>query len=254
MIPKKIHVSWKDKNILFESKNPIAVNGLQKLRDLNPDYVIEISNDDDVHNYIKQYIDKDDWLNIKDRNIVEKTDLWRLLKMSREGGIYVDIDRYCNIPFDDIIKDTDVCILPTHYKIDFSQDIMISAPQQDIFLKAIELNLGRREFGCRDVLTLGPITYFHAITEIFFGRQLERFMSGVLWKRVIKNINEREGYRTFEERPVNNMEQHRTILFKYTGGTVLDSIDTHKPALYEESGTSHWTECDNVFGDKIFGK
>ena len=84
--------------------------------------------------------------------------------------------RECNIPFDDIIQQGDICILPTHFDIDFAQDIMISAPKQEIHKKAIELNLGRRQDGCKDVLSLGPITYFHAITLCLFGRQLERFL------------------------------------------------------------------------------
>ena len=35
---------------------------------------------------------------------VEKTDLWRLLKMCHEGGLYMDIDRLSNQPISEYIN------------------------------------------------------------------------------------------------------------------------------------------------------
>ena len=46
----------------------------------------------------------------------------------------MDIDRLCNIPFKDIINSEHKCILPMHYDMDFSQDIMISS-SKNIILK-----------------------------------------------------------------------------------------------------------------------
>ncbi len=84
-IPKIIHLSWPDKRILFESQNPLAINGIQNMKRLNPKYVFEVSDDNDIDDYIQSCISNDDWLLIKDRHIVEKVDLWRLLKMYNEG-------------------------------------------------------------------------------------------------------------------------------------------------------------------------
>ena len=168
MIPKTIHLSWVNKDILFTSNNPLAINGIQNMKTINPEYTMVVSDDQDVDDYIQSYISEDDWLLLSDRHIVEKIDLWRLIKIYNEGGIYCDVDRLCNVPFDDFITEDDICILPTHYQIDFSQDIMISASGQDIHKLAIDLNLSRRRDGCVDVLTLGPVTYFHSITYHIF--------------------------------------------------------------------------------------
>ena len=253
MIPKVIHLSWCSKHTLFTSNNPLAINGVQNMKRINPKYQVVISDDNDVDDYIQSCISNDDWLLIKDRHIVEKVDLWRLLKIYHEGGIYCDIDRLCNIPFDDIIKDTDICILPTHYEIDFSQDIMISAPKQEIHKKAIELNLGRRQDGCKDVLSLGPITYFHAITLVLWGRQMERFLNPKLWKRILLKVNNTKGYRTFHERPVDNIKESITLIYRYNGEYEVGNNET-KDALYKESKTDHWTNAQNVFGNKLYGK
>ena len=252
MIPKTIHLSWVNKDILFTSHNPLAVNGIQNMKNINPEYTMVVSDDQDVDNYIQSYISEDDWLLLRDRHIVEKIDLWRLLKIYNEGGIYCDVDRLCNIPFDDFITEDDICILPTHYQIDFSQDIMISASGQDIHKLAIDLNLSRRQEGCVDVLTLGPVTYFHAITYHIFGKQLSRFLDPMVWQLLIKTVNLKDGYITYEERPVENIREHSTIIYqydnKYNYGNGLSKDD-----FYKESKIDHWTKGDNVFGKKLFG-
>jgi len=252
MIPKVIHISWIDKSILFTSNNPLAINGVQNMKRINPEYKIEVSDDNDVDDYIQSCISNDDWLLLKDRHIVEKVDLWRLLKIYYEGGIYCDIDRLCNIPFKDIIKDSDVCILPTYFEIDFSQDIMISEKGQQIHKKAIELNLSRRQTGCDDVLTLGPITYFHSITQTLYGKQMERQPHPALWERIISAVNQTSGYRTFRERVVGSVIGQTTIIYKYDESYIPGNKGTRED-LYKESKTVHWTKSDNVFGKKIYG-
>ena len=205
-----------------------------------------------MDDFIQSCISNDDWLLIQNRHIVEKIDLWRLLKIYHEGGIYCDVDRICNIPFKDIIDETDICILPSHFQIDFSQDIIISAPGQDIHKLAIELNLSRRRDGCDDVLTLGPVTYFHSITDKLWGRQLSRFQNPKIWRRLIKKVNEVEGYKTFEEQPVASIIEQRTILYKYDGNYIAGNKGS-KDDFYNESKIKHWTKGDNVFGKKLFG-
>tara|TARA_R110000824_G_scaffold104121_1_gene247080 strand:+ start:4115 stop:4879 length:765 start_codon:yes stop_codon:yes gene_type:complete len=254
MIPKVIHISWLDKEILFKSKNPLAINGIQNMKRINPTYVIQISDDADVNDYIQSCISNDDWLLLKDRHIVEKTDVWRLLKMWHEGGIYTDIDRLCNIPFDDIIKRSDKCILPTYFTTDFSQDIMIAEKGQDIFKKALELNLYRRRDGCDDVLTLGPITYFHAITLTLTGKQLSRFLPEDEWMSLMKAVQETTGYRAVWERPVADVRGHRTVMYNYNNDYDIGNGGS-KEDLYTESKTKHWTSAGNdVIGYKKYGQ
>ena len=84
-IPKKIHLTWKDKKIAT-SNSTVVLNGLRNLIDLNPDWTWSVSDDADVDEYLKSKLELEDWLLIKEAHIVEKTDLWRLLKIYHEGG------------------------------------------------------------------------------------------------------------------------------------------------------------------------
>ena len=48
------------------------------------------------------------------------------------------------------------------------------------FKEDIDLNLKRRREGYTDILSLGPITYFHAITKILLWNQLPRYPSKMI--------------------------------------------------------------------------
>ena len=228
-IEKKIHISWKTKDIL-DLDFFIIKQGIRKLKDLNPEYIIEISNDEDVEKFIKKHISNNDYHLIKDRDIVEKTDLWRLLKIYHEGGFYMDIDRLCNIPLKNIIKSEHKCILPMYHDIDFSQDIMISSSNNIIFKEAIDLNLKRRQDGCKDIITLGPITYFHAITNILLGKQIPRYPSVDNLFKLRQIINNCKYLSTFREVP-----PYHTIIY------IGPYIPFDKNDFYRHFDVNHWT-------------
>jgi mannosyltransferase OCH1-like enzyme len=80
-----------------------------------------------------------DYALVKDVGIVPQTDLWRLFKLYTEGGLYIDIDRLCNISLNDVLDDTTKCVLPTCEDTDFSHDFMLSAPNNPIFANTIDL-------------------------------------------------------------------------------------------------------------------
>ena len=228
-IEKKIHISWKTKNILDLDFNIIKY-GIKQLKEFNPDYTFEISNDDDVEKYIMDKISKEDYDLIKNRDIVEKTDLWRLLKIFYEGGIYMDIDRFYNIPMNKIIKKDIKCILPTCGDIDFSQDIMISASNNIIYKTAIDLNLKRRKEGCSHLFTLGPITYFNAITQILLGRSIPRSKSNENWHILRQKINDSKFVDTYREDPPYNTLVYRGV-----------KINNDKRNFYKFCDVNHWT-------------
>ena len=60
MIPKVVHISWVDKVKLFTSNNPIAINGIQNMKRINPDYAFQVSDDNDVDDYIQSCISNED--------------------------------------------------------------------------------------------------------------------------------------------------------------------------------------------------
>ena len=53
MIPKIVHLSWKDKN-LFESDSPLIIYGVKRLQDLNPDWDIRITIDEEINDYLNE--------------------------------------------------------------------------------------------------------------------------------------------------------------------------------------------------------
>lgn len=187
-IPKKIHIFWKIKDYLDFNFNIIS-NGTRKLRDLNPDYEFIVYDDNDIENYLKEQLSPADYQLIKNKHIVEKTDLVRLILIYNEGGIYSDIDRLCNISLNQIIKPGVKCILPTFKYEDFSQDVIISCKGSPILKRTIELNLERRRQGECNFYQLGPVTYMNAITELFLGKQYPRNPGQDVFNDMISIIN-----------------------------------------------------------------
>ena len=156
----------------------------------------------------------------------------------------MDIDRFYNIPLSNIIKDDIKCILPMHYDIDFSQDIMISCSGNSIHKRAIELNLERRRNRCTDVLTLGPITYYHAITEVLLGKQLQRYPDHNDLKLLREVINSSRYMYTYREDPPFN-----TIV--YNG----NNLNNDKYSFYNSQDVTHWVSvCGNSDDNKPYGK
>ena len=98
MIPKTVHMSWKDKSIL-ESTNPLVVEGVKRVIELNPNWEVTIYDDAEVDAYLKEQLEPQHYELIQDKHIVQKTDLWRLVKLFIEGGVYMDIDGYRIVKF-----------------------------------------------------------------------------------------------------------------------------------------------------------
>ena len=242
-IEKKIHISWKKKDILNLDFNMIKY-GIKQLKELNPEYTFEISDNNDVEEYINKNISKEDYDLIKDRNIVEKVDLWRLLKIYHEGGFYMDIDRLFNIPLKDIINSEHKCILPMYQDIDFSQDIMMSSSKNIIFKEAIDLNLKRRREGCTDILSLGPITYFHAVTKVLLGNQIKRYPTKENLDKLRSIISNCKYLSTFREFPPYN-----TLVYRGP------HISFDKAEFYKYCDVNHWTKNNpNNPDNKPYGK
>lgn len=178
-IPKILHIAWSNKNVL-DSKTKIIKFGIKNFIKINPIWNVLIHDDDEIEQYIKTKISLFDYQLIQNKHIIEKVDLWRLLIIYFEGGMYADIDRLFNVNMDQLIGNEIKMLLPTHYDINFSQDLMCSAPLNVLFKLAIELNLSKRrilewndnqhnisEF--ERILELGPQTFWEAATKTLFG-------------------------------------------------------------------------------------
>jgi mannosyltransferase OCH1-like enzyme len=228
MIPKIIHVSWKDKDIINDDSELIQ-KGLRKLVDLNLDWELQISDDVDVDAYLQSNLPTEHYDRLKDKHIVEKTDVWRLIKMYREGGLYTDIDRLYNIPISAIYHDEIKCVLPTCLDFDFSHDFMMSEPGNPIYYNTLMLNLQRRAEGHTNVYYLGAQTYMHGILKAI-GMDETKKISDV--RPIIENADFIITH--IEEPPIHNI--------LYRGENIsLEGHEKMKQDFYKKHNIKHWS-------------
>jgi len=232
-IPKKVYLTWNDCGVV-NLDHPMINKGVQSLIDLNPDWEVEVFDNNDVNEYMQANMPAEYWELIKDAHIVEKTDVWRMLKLYREGGIYVDIDRWCNKKLSDIIPEDAICVLPTCEDTDFSQDIMISAPASPILDAALQAHFQRREEGHTSVYFLGPQTYMHAVTHTLFGEVVDTNPGAEVFNQMRDLINRIDGFYTYRESPPSNT-------FLYEGEESWDEWEAMKRSFYADQGIKHWT-------------
>ena len=211
-IPKIINYSRKDKDIK-DNKHPLIQNGLKRMIELNPDWDVVISDDGDIEKYLKENLSLKDYTDIKDRHIVEKTDLWRLIKLYNEGGVYHDLDRYCNISMNSIITKNIKFVLPTHEDYGFTHCFMATSPKNPVFCEAIKDNIKKRkELGSKKIenkiLILGAITWSKTVFDTLFnftGYSHKKINNGVNWRMMDEDVRsplyECKYTTTYKERP-----------------------------------------------------
>jgi mannosyltransferase OCH1-like enzyme len=211
-------------------------NGLLNLIKLNPDWEIKFANDEAIEQYLQEELPEFDYLLIKDKNIIEKNDLWRLIKLYKNGGLYIDLDRFYNIPLSEIVTEGIDCVLPTHLDHDFSQDLMLSAPGNPIFFDAINLNLQRRRMGWNHIYALGPQTYMNAVTKNLTGSMLESSPGKETMNALRTQISNTGFAKTYREVPWKD-----TLVFKTTPEFNHVDYELEKRLMYEEFKMHHWT-------------
>lgn len=230
MIPKKVHLAWTDKNI-FDNQSPLIQQGIVKMRELNPDWQFTVYTDEEIESYLKDKLPPEVYTAIQPKHVVQKSDLWRLIKLYEEGGVYTDIDRFCDTPFPDApeIK----WFLPTCREYDFSHDFMMTAPGNPAFDIAIKLYMQRLMEGHTSVYFLGPQTYMHAVTVAITGHMINTNPEPEAFDRVRAWADKIGGIKIIREDP-----PYKTIIFKGDNG--LD-WEQEKRALYKSCGMKHWT-------------
>lgn len=244
MIPKNIYLSWVDKNII-QNRSPLILNGIKNLIELNPDWNIFIYNDYEIDLYLKNELSNSDYKLICDKHIVAKTDIWRLMKLYDNGGLYLDVDRFCNIPFSRILESKTQMVLPTCGDYDFSHDFMMSAPKNPIYFRALSLMFMRMYSGQTDVNFLGARTYMHAITETIFGETIEPNPGSHLFNEMRNRLSEIDFVKTYKEKlPFDSIiYKHDQNSFKLGDTEVENPYDWEmlKRELYARYNLRHWT-------------
>lgn len=233
MIPKIVHLSWKTKDLL-DSDSPLVQEGMKKLVELNPDWDVQISTDDEVDGYLRAQLEPKIYELIADKHVVQKTDLWRLIKLYTEGGVYVDIDRFVNTPLDDLVDEDTKWVVPTCRDYDFSHDFMMTAPQNPVYSTAAQLYLQRLQEGHNSIYFLGPQTYMHAITMVLMGEMINTDPGIEVFDKIRETMDAAGFIKTYREDP-----PYDTVIYR-NGALGLD-WEQEKRAFYAESGLKHWS-------------
>lgn len=234
-IPKIIHISWKTKDIL-DIDDVFPRNCIQNVVRLAEGWTPIISDDNDVDLYLKENLSVTDYGLLKDKHVVEKTDVWRLLKMHNEGGLYVDIDRLCNVSINDVLDENTMFVLPECINTDFSQDFMCSAPQNPVFVEALDINLNRRRYGVSDTYLLGPVSYFHAVTKSLTGQMIQHSPDFKTFEVLREVLSQFSFIKTYQEKP-----PYDTILYRKENGIVEFDHEIEKRNFYAQCNLRHWT-------------
>lgn len=232
-IPKKVHMSWITKDITHHPSDFIQ-NGLGNLIKLNPEWNVTIYENDEIEEFLRNNLGPKEYKLFKNTRIVEKLDIWRLIKLYNEGGLYTDLDRLHNIPLDNILDENTKCVLPTWGDLDFSHTFMMSAPNNPIFATTIELLLERRFLGHTQVYFLGPQTYMHGVTKTLFGYIIDSNPGKEKFDEIRKIISDIPFLKTYKETSQGNLITNRSEILD-------EDYEKQKRAFYAEFGIKHWT-------------
>jgi len=236
MIPKVVHFTWVSKDIL-ESDHIFPRNTIQKMIELSPDWEFRYNSDEDIEQFLIDRLDKSDYNIIKGCHIVEKSDIWRLMKLYEEGGLYTDIDRLCNTPLSDIIHDRVQCVLPICADNDFSQDFMCSSPFNPIFLETFKLIMERRKAGYKNTYFLGPQTYMHGVTLALFGKIIDVNPGKEMFSSIREELSKHSFIHLYTEEPPYN-----TFLYRSENPQVDFDHEQMKRGYYSKCNIRHWTD------------
>ena len=264
-IPRRIHIAWRRKIDLDgpppSNQSVFLRYGLRSLRRLNPDWTIEMNDDADICSYIESKLKPSDWNLVKHAHIVPKTDLWRLLKMLHEGGVYTDIDRIHNRPLPPLLADERIkMLLPMFGELngdkyefmDFSQDFMCTAPGNPLYKAAVEQTLERYRNRASSEKTFesemdslaftshaGSIAYINVISKHVFGVTLGgqpgHDISEILLGYVDRLRPEVLPFR--ESPPLITVTKARD---KALDKSVVGEWDRYKKEFYDAEGVLHW--------------
>src|SRR4029079_3282536 len=102
----------------------------------NPEYEYRLFDDTDIFNFIQKEFPAYLKAYKKIKYGASKADLWRYLVIYKYGGVYADIDCRCIIPLREWIHPDAEIVTQLGINKDLCQWLIISVPQNPIFLKA----------------------------------------------------------------------------------------------------------------------
>ena len=157
-IPKRVHVRQEMGKIRSFS------SAVRRLSLSNPCWQIQTSDESDVDSYLSTFLNPSDWELLKNKKTEEKTGVWKLLKVYREGGLCMDFEHL----------DRELEKIPPGAKCVLAQypacePFLLSAPGNPLYAMALDLNLRARLCGVTDLHYLGSTVHFHSLTNSICG-------------------------------------------------------------------------------------
>lgn len=139
-IPKIIWQTMKSNEV-----PPFMKSYADSWTELNPDYEYRFHDDSDIINFIKddfpEYLDGYNKLKYG----ASKADLWRYLIIYKFGGVYADLDCKCNNALKNWVNPDSLFVTQLGTNKDICQWLIISAPNNPIFLRAAQKTLKNSE-------------------------------------------------------------------------------------------------------------
>ena len=247
-IPKVVHITWSDTGLLARSKNKMLANGYRMVERLSPGWKVVMWNDTEMARYIRESneLAPADVSLLFRQQQQQICDLFRLLLLHKQGGVYIDLDVLINKNLNDIVFPTTKLILESYQNRDFTQAFQGTAPGNPIFKRAIDLNVERRrhlglqKHSRTDILHMGPNTYLHAISERLIGRFILPDLHGPApfsW----------EVAAVFDQLPMfrptivsgHRRSECETMLYN---GRLCSRLVPYKNDLYREAGLRYWQD------------
>lgn len=158
-IPKVVHITFPLINgrhngsgelMKLERAPSIIAQGIREFARRNPSWRVKQSDNKDVDTYLRRKLSSSAYMMMREVHPVHKGDLWRLLKLYHEGGVYTDVDRLHNTDMATLITPgVTKMLLPIYGTLgtasfDFAQDFLATAPRNPLYLEAIKVMLERR--------------------------------------------------------------------------------------------------------------
>lgn len=142
--PKNLFCSFRDRQALDEWAS------FQSWRVLNPDWTVRFYDDGEMENYVRQYLSPEEFAGFMALpKMVAKVDIWRLLILYNEGGLYTDLDVACVKPIDEWVDNPRSEVLLCVDNVvpnNFGQHVLLAKPGNKVMRTALDLAVAR----CQD--------------------------------------------------------------------------------------------------------
>ena len=276
-IPSTAHVTFSMPALLHAPNTSTMIHdGLDAFRRLNPHWTVREWDDAAIETYLQQRLRPHEYRMLAHLHAVEKSDLWRLLVMCREGGLYMDIDRLVNMPMSRLLGKHTKMLLPlfrgfgsanaagrvvsrwtTSSPFGLTQDLMVSAAGNPLHCEAAALNVAEHA-ACRDplrqlwgdctIIKLGPELFMHSALLSLFGGEGE-----AIWRAV--RASNGHATRRFVIHALQTLQPYAfardeilpvdTLLFDAQRASdrswTRERLEREKQLLYARTGMTHWT-------------